>query len=72
MAARADEVLNNAHCLIKKIAEKGLFHSLGEGVFADICRGEDEGRGLEGVFVKSKHYRNPFMDEIVRELKEQA
>ena len=72
MAMRANEVLNNAHSLIQKIAEKGLFPSLGEGVFADIRRGEDEGRGLEGVFVKSKHYRNPFMDEMVRELKEQS
>ena len=72
MAARAKEVLNNAHSLIGEIAEKGLFASLGEGVFADIRRGENEGRGLEGVFIKSKDYINPFMDEMVRELKEKS
>jgi beta-lysine 5,6-aminomutase alpha subunit len=72
MAVRAEEVLTNAHTLLREIAQKGLFDSLGKGVFANICRGEDEGRGLEGVFVKSKHYQNPFLDEMVRELKEQS
>ncbi|MBN1624355.1 MAG: lysine 5,6-aminomutase subunit alpha [Clostridia bacterium] len=72
MSVRANEVLNKADSLIREIAEKGLFPSLGEGVFADIRRGEDEGRGLEGVFVKSKDYQNPFMDEMVSELKEQS
>ncbi len=70
MAKRAYEVLKNADNLIREIEEKGLFASLGEGVFAGIKRGENHGRGLDGVFTKSKGYVNPFLNQMRRELKE--
>ncbi|MBN2878300.1 MAG: lysine 5,6-aminomutase subunit alpha [Clostridia bacterium] len=70
MANRADEVLGKAEKLLDKIEKKGLFASLSEGVFADIKRGETEGRGLEGVFKKNKDYVNPFMDRMKKELEE--
>ena len=70
MAKRADEVLSEAHELLSQIEKKGLFNSLGEGVFAGIKRSEDEGRGLDGVFKKSRGYMNPFLDRMRKELRE--
>ena len=68
MAKRADKVLTEAYELLKGIEKKGLFSSLSEGVFAQIKRGENEGRGLDGVFKKSQQYVNPFIREIKKEL----
>lgn len=70
MAKRADDVLKSAHDLLEEIDKKGLFKSLGEGVFAGIRRDEDEGRGLDGVFKKSRRYTNPFMDRMKKALEE--
>ena len=40
----------------------GLFATLEKGIFADIKRGENAGKGLSGVVVKSDIYFNPFID----------
>ena len=71
MAKRADEVLTKANNLLHEIEAKGLFDSLSEGVFAEIKRGENEGRGLDGVFKKSKYYVNPFIEQMRKELEEE-
>jgi beta-lysine 5,6-aminomutase alpha subunit len=42
--------------------EKGLFNSLEEGIFADVKRPKNGGKGLAGVAEKGAHYRNPFID----------
>ncbi len=68
MAKRADDVLNSANELLEKIEKNGIFQSLSYGVFAGIKRGEQEGRGLDGVFEKAKDYVNPFMDNMIKEL----
>ncbi len=49
MQTRAQEVLAEAHALLERIAEDGLFAALGEGVFGDVPRQIDEGRGTEGI-----------------------
>lgn len=63
--SRAQEVLEKACELLKKISKYGLFGTLERGIFADIKRGENGGKGLEGVVAKSSIYRNPFIDALL-------
>jgi len=56
---RAQEVLRGAHKLLERIAEVGLFAALGEGVFGDVPRQVDEGRGTEGIIETHEDYLNP-------------
>src|SRR5574344_1022413 len=59
---RAKEVLDKAIALLSQMKEKGLFNSLEEGIFADVKRPKNGGKGLAGVGEKGAHYRNPFID----------
>jgi len=59
---RAKEVLDKAIALLSQMKEKGLFNSLEEGIFADVKRPKNGGKGLAGVAEKGAHYRNPFID----------
>jgi beta-lysine 5,6-aminomutase alpha subunit len=56
---RAHEVLHGAHQLLAQIAEEGLFAALARGVFGDVSRRLDEGRGLDGVVEVREEYFNP-------------
>ena len=71
MAKRAEEVLLNARKLLIEIQEKGLFEALESGVFAGIKRQQSGGKGLNGVFKKGPNYINPFMDRMLKSLKEE-
>jgi beta-lysine 5,6-aminomutase alpha subunit len=62
---RAQEVLAGAHELLERIAEIGLFAALGEGVFGDVPRQVDEGRGVEGIVEAHEDYLNP-ASELMR------
>jgi len=62
---RAEEVLAGAHALLERIAERGLFTALGEGVFGDVQRTVDEGRGSEGIIAVGEGYLNP-ASELMR------
>lgn len=70
MATRTNEVLTQAHGLLKEIEEDGLFNALEKGVFGGIKRGQGAGKGLKGVFSKSSYYLNPFMDQMLETLME--
>jgi beta-lysine 5,6-aminomutase alpha subunit len=59
---RAQEVLGGAHALLERIADIGLFSALGEGVFGDVRRHVDEGRGVEGIIEVGEDYLNPASD----------
>lgn len=61
---RAQEVLEKAHDLLKNIAKDGLFSSLEKGVFANIKRSPDGGKGLQGVQAKSPRYFNVILDRM--------
>ncbi|MHA1992318.1 MAG: lysine 5,6-aminomutase subunit alpha [Candidatus Hodarchaeales archaeon] len=65
---RANEVLNKAYELLKKIGKQGLFTTIEKGIFASIKRPIDGGKGVDGVFQKSKDYYNPFMEIMLNEL----
>ena len=48
--------LNNAIELLEKMTKEGLFSALEKGIFADIKRPFDGGKGLAGVFEKGENY----------------
>jgi len=58
---RAAEVLKLAADLLEKIKQEGLFTALEKGIFADIKRPIDGGKGLAGVVQRSENYQNPFV-----------
>ena len=62
---RAQEVLHGAHQLLTQMADEGLFAALARGVFGDVSRRVDEGRGLEGVVEVAEQYFNP-ASEVMR------
>ena len=60
--SRANEVLQKAADLLKEIEEIGVFATLEKGIFADIKRPKDGGKGLAGVVEKDNVYFNPFVE----------
>ena len=62
MQTRANEVLRKATDLLGEIEQTGLFATLEKGVFADIKRPRDGGKGLAGVVAKDDCYFNPFVE----------
>jgi beta-lysine 5,6-aminomutase alpha subunit len=66
---RAQDVLNQAHLLLKEIKEDNMFNTLEKGVFAGVSRSETGGKGLDGVFLKDDVYQNPLMDYIISKLR---
>ncbi len=64
--SRAAEVLRKAADLLAEIERIGLFATLEKGVFADIKRPQDGGKGLSGVVARSDRYFNPFIEEMRR------
>ena len=59
---RAQKVLDEASEILTKIDNEGLFSALSKGMFADIKRPVDGGKGLAGVTEKGANYFNPFID----------
>jgi beta-lysine 5,6-aminomutase alpha subunit len=66
---RADEVLDETLKMLQQISNKGLIKAVEEGMFADISRLKNGGKGAEGVIKKSKDYYNPLMEIIKEELR---
>lgn len=58
---RAKTVLDKAINLLEELNKEGLFSALEKGVFADIKRSREGGKGLDGVVVKGNNYTNPFI-----------
>ena len=56
---RAREVLRGAHELLEHIADVGLIAAVDEGVFGDVSRRVNEGRGVEGIVETEPEYFNP-------------
>jgi beta-lysine 5,6-aminomutase alpha subunit len=59
---RARAVLAGAEKLLERIAGSGLFDALASGVFAATRRPREEGRGYDGVVLRSADYANPFLE----------
>ena len=58
---RAHEVLDKAISLLETMEREGLFTALEKGIFADVKRPKNGGKGLAGVAPKGKSYFNPFI-----------
>ena len=54
-------MLDKATVLLERIEQEGLFSALEKGIFADIKRPKNGGKGLDGVSAKGKNYWNPFI-----------
>jgi beta-lysine 5,6-aminomutase alpha subunit len=61
---RAQTVLADAAELLEKVRDDGMFDTLNDGIFADVFRPKDAGKGLEGVFERAPDYYNPLEDEL--------
>ncbi len=59
---RAGEVLEKAAGLLEEIERIGIFATLERGIFANIKRPRDGGKGLEGVVEKDAVYFNPLIE----------
>lgn len=62
---RAKQVLHEATELLEEIKELGLFGALEKGIFADIKRSRNGGRGLDGVAEKTENYFNLFIPKML-------
>lgn len=62
---RAHKVLNDAVILLEEIANWGLMESIHKGMFADISRNPNKGKGLNGVVFKEPGYFNPFVEAML-------
>lgn len=63
---RAQEVVDKAITLLERIRHEGLFTALEKGIFADVKRAKNGGKGLEGVAIKGANYYNPFIDIMLK------
>jgi beta-lysine 5,6-aminomutase alpha subunit len=57
---RAQEVLAETECMLADVERMGLPEAISRGMFADISRKPDGGKGLDGVVTKADDYYNPF------------
>ncbi|HEY7124935.1 MAG TPA: lysine 5,6-aminomutase subunit alpha [Ktedonobacterales bacterium] len=73
VAQRANELLRKAVDLLHQFeALGGLFNGLSQGLFADIRRSPDDGRGLEGVVARDASYCNPFYEMLLEVIQEHS
>ena len=47
---------------LEAMENEGLFTALEKGIFADVKRPKNGGKGLSGVTLKAENYFNPFID----------
>jgi beta-lysine 5,6-aminomutase alpha subunit len=59
---RARQVLREAHELLERIADVGMFRAIEDGTFGDVRRRVDEGRGLDGIVPIEEGYFNPTVE----------
>ena len=64
---RAAEVLQKTADLLEQIERYQLFGTLSRGIFADIKRPPEGGKGLSGVVEKDRVYFNPFIERMREE-----
>ncbi|MFH1654664.1 MAG: lysine 5,6-aminomutase subunit alpha [Pseudomonadota bacterium] len=64
IARRAHTVLDNVHKYLKRIEGTGLMKAISTGMFAEIERDENGGKGLNGVFQKARDYYNPALEML--------
>lgn len=63
---RAQKVVEDALGTLTKIEKEGLFSALEKGMFGDVKRPKNGGKGLAGVAEKGMNYYNPFVEIMKR------
>ncbi len=58
---RAQKVVEDALQVLERIQHEGLFTALEKGMFGDVKRPKNGGKGLAGVVEKGNNYYNPFV-----------
>lgn len=59
---RAQLVLDEALKLLEGMEKEGLFSALEKGMFGDVKRPRNGGKGLNGVAARGQRYINPFIE----------
>ena len=65
---RAEQVLDEAIEFLEEVKRISLFNAIEKGMFAEVKRPIDGGKGLDGVFKKAPDYLNPFTEAFKGEL----
>jgi beta-lysine 5,6-aminomutase alpha subunit len=65
VARWASQILRDAVELLSELDKLGLFKGLEAGLFANIRRSPEGGRGLEGVIERNEKYFNPFYEKLL-------
>lgn len=63
---RAQKVVDDALETVTKIEKEGLFSALEKGMFGDVKRPKNGGKGLAGVCEKGGNYINPFVSLMLK------
>ncbi len=61
---RAAAVLREAHAMLEEIVDIGLFAAIGRGMFGDVSRTLEGGRGADGIFDVASDYLNPLAGAV--------
>ncbi len=67
---RAQKVLHEACEMLEEIEGIGIEETLARGMFANVRRMPEGGKGLSGVIKRAAHYTNPFMKLLQEELQD--
>jgi beta-lysine 5,6-aminomutase alpha subunit len=65
---RAHEVLDRTIKFLEEVQAIGLFDAIERGLFAEVKRPKDGGKGFEGLIKKGLNYYNPFEARLKQEL----
>ncbi len=66
IAARAKQVLGEAHELLLDVKRTTIWEAIGNGAFADVKRTRTGGKGYAGVVARAKDYVNPILQRLER------
>ncbi|OGS13406.1 MAG: D-lysine 5,6-aminomutase subunit alpha [Elusimicrobia bacterium RIFOXYA2_FULL_58_8] len=69
MARRARQVLDETITMLSQVKKQGLMSSIETGMFAEIKRPRDGGKGFDGVYEKTPDYFNPVEAYLKKKLK---
>lgn len=67
IAKRAKQVLDETEKFLQQVAELSLMKAIELGMFAEISRSPNGGKGLDGVFEKGANYCNPILERLEQE-----
>lgn len=68
IVSRAREVLDKTVDFLEVLERIGMMEALEQGLFAEVKRPRDMGKGLEGIQEKGPNYYNPFETWLANEL----